>query len=817
MSNRKPLATTFTALLAMTAGEAALAQAPSQPQQALEEVIVTATRRAQSVQDVPMSITAISGEDVQEYNLFRFDDLQQLSPGLQLDSSGAFGSSAQLRGVGFDTNTSAAPAVDIYYNETPVDANFAFQSIYDVSQAEVLRGPQGLLRGRPSPAGAITINSREPDLDAVGGYLSGSAGDEGTYNAQGAVNIPLLADSLALRVAGVYDEDEGERVKSVNSGEESSRETKSWRASLRWAVTDAIDATLTHQWLRSDRTLLAEVEGAGAGYNGPAITDRQGLSVMEDATGGRQNSEITNWALTWELTDHRIVYNGAYQDNSYNFDQELDSFNGVVNFLQSQNVPTTFEVKNHELRLESTAPDLFVDYLVGFWYYDESINAGFAQPTPQPGAFGDPLAPSPFGPPDDAYIVFADGAIPVDTENQSIYANLDFHLTEQTDLSVGARYLENDSKRTETINTSDASIAVPFGTEPGVSVQPTCSNFASLGFGFTGEEAFPGSCLLELEAATSEVPGSAKDKEWVYGLNLKHYFSDVLMAYIRYDHSFRPAGTTVAITSPVTDSTLIQGDPEKSDSYEVGLRSDWMDSRVRVNVSVYHQDFENYIGRFSDVPYVGPGDQIIAADGFTYPADATVDGFELDVTAEVADNWWAQFNIAYSDGSYDDATVPCRDTNVDGQPDNGDIGNLGIGDFTGADGMINSVLYCDVDYAISTIPNWVGLLRSEYSIPLSFGDAYVRGLYNYYGEQDNLDGRYEADAYGVLDLYIGLRDSASDWEVSLWAKNLLDTDTRLERGEPQTAFGAFQTGYYEAGYVPEREVGLTVRYLFGGG
>lgn len=811
MFTRKPLAISLAAVATTLAAPAVLSQ-QEKGTLALEEVIVTATRRAESLQEVPMSVTAISAEDVQDYNLFRFDDLEALAPGLALESRGAFGSVAQLRGVGFDSNASAAPAVDVYYNETPVDANFAFQSIYDVGQAEVLRGPQGLLRGRPSPAGAITLTSHKPDLEAIGGYASGSAGDQGTYNAQGAVNVPLVENTLALRVAGVYDEDEGNRVESVNSGEETDRETESWRAALRWAVTDAIDATLTHQWLESDRTLLTEVEGPGLGYNGPAIGDRQGKSVMEASTGGTQKSRITNWAVDWELDSHRLVYNGAYQDNSYVFDQELDIYNAVTDFLQNQHVPTDYEVKNHELRLESTAPDLFVDYLVGLWYYEDEVDAGFAQPTPQSGSFGDPLQPSPFGPPDPDYIVFASGGIPVNSENQAIYANLDFHLTEQTDLIVGARYLENDSKRTEIINASGAQIAVPLGTEPGVSIQPTCTNFIGLGVGFTGEEIFPGSCLLALNASSSRVPGSANDKEWVYGTTLQHFFTDDLMAYARYDHSFRPAGTTVAITAPVNDPTLIQGDPEESDSYEIGLRSDWHDGRLRVNASAFHQDFENYIGRFSNVPYVGPGPSVQTADGFTYPADATVDGFELDVTAELADTWWAQFNLAYADGTYDDATVPCRDTDLNGEPDSGDAGNLSPADF-GA----NSVIYCEVDGQISTVPPWVSMIRSEYTFPLFSGDAYIRGLYNYYGEQDDLDGRYEADGYGVLDLYIGLREQSAQWDVSLWARNLLDDDTRLQRGEPQTIYGALPTGYYTASYVPEREVGITLRYTFGGG
>ncbi|MCB1844640.1 MAG: TonB-dependent receptor [Halioglobus sp.] len=775
----------------------------------LEEVMVTATRREASLQEVPMTVTAITAEDVQTYNIFRFDDLQQLSPGLALDSQGAFGSAASLRGVGFDSNSSADPAVDIYINETPVDANYAFQSIYDIGQVEVLRGPQGILRGRPSPAGAITLTTRRPDLDALGGSISGAFGNEGTVNGQATLNLPIIENKLALRLAGLYDEDEGNHVESVNSNASSERETTSWRTSLRWAPTDNLDAVLVHQSLDSDRVNLSAVNGPGAGYNGPPIDGRANLGVYESGTGGNQEAQITTWNLAWDLPSHRLIYSGAYQDNAFSYDQELDVYNGALNYLQNQVTESSFEVDSHELRLESTAPDLFADYQVGVWYQKTKTQTTFAQDNANPGAFGYPLEPDPVGPPDSTYLLGVSGEVTTDVENIAVYSSTVLHLTDSTDLSIGVRYLENDSERNEVLNFADALIAV--GISPGVSIGDAgCTGLQAFA-PFTGVESFPGYCDLALDLPQFTAPDSDKAKEWVYQASLQQQFSDDVMAYFTYAHSWRPAGVTVGVTTPVEDRTLIKGEDEESDSYELGLRSEWLDSRLRLNVSIYHQQFDNYIGRFNDIPVLDmTTDQIMTA-GFTYPGDATVDGAELDVAFEATDNWWLQLTTAYADGRYDDADVPCRDTNLDGNPDDGDVGNLTPGDFVG-----NDVIFCSVDSRISTVPEWVTTLQSEVTFPLVSQEGYARVLYNYYSEEQN-DGGFEANAYGLLNLYLGLRDPAGEWEVALWARNALDEDTQLDRTDPQTVYDAFPTGYGTVSYVPEREIGVTMRVLFGGG
>ena len=93
----------------------------------------------------------------------------------------------------------------------------------------------------------------------------------------------------------------------------------------------------------------------------------------------------------------------------------------------------------------------------------------------------------------------------------------------------------------------------------------------------------------------------------------------------------------------------------------------------------------------------------------------------------------------------------------------------------------------------------------------------MRALYNYYGEQEDYGQDYEADAYGILNLYIGVTSESGAWDLSLWAKNALDDDTQLFQGRPQTVYDAFEPNYYTTRYVSEREVGLTLRYNFGEG
>lgn len=141
------------------------------------DIIVTARRRDETLQDVPQTVNAVSSETIQKLRINNASDIAQIVPGLSIEGSssgsGGFGSSSGIRGVPTFLNSNASPVVQFYLNDAPTGRGpEVTQSLFDIGQIEVLKGPQGTLRGRSAPTGAITITSRRPDLDRIGGFAS---------------------------------------------------------------------------------------------------------------------------------------------------------------------------------------------------------------------------------------------------------------------------------------------------------------------------------------------------------------------------------------------------------------------------------------------------------------------------------------------------------------------------------------------------------------------------------------------------------------------------------------------------------------------
>lgn len=156
-------------LLALAAPLAARAEeAAAEPTSG--EIVVTATRQAQKLQDVAMSLNVATGEQLDKFRILDVKDVQQLAPGLELTNTSGRNNTTTLRGITFDPDQGTGPAVQVYFNEIPTDAQTVYTAIYDIQQIEVLRGPQGLLRGLSAPAGAITIATRRPGFDSPAGY-----------------------------------------------------------------------------------------------------------------------------------------------------------------------------------------------------------------------------------------------------------------------------------------------------------------------------------------------------------------------------------------------------------------------------------------------------------------------------------------------------------------------------------------------------------------------------------------------------------------------------------------------------------------------
>ena len=784
------------------ASQAALAQnAPGS--EMLEEVVVTATRRAENLQQVPVSVSALTGEQLEKLKFFDFEDMASATPGLSMTSTAREPGVIAVRGIGYAPNSSAPPAVDIYLNELPINSAYAFGSIYDLQQMELLRGPQGTLRGRPSPAGAVTMTTRRPDLQKVGGTVSGSFSDQDAQNLTGAVNVPLVSDRLALRVAGVKNVSEGPGGELLN-GDDPKFDDEGLRATLLFQASEDLSFLLTHHYLDRSVRQFSLMAGSGAGYNGPAISPDDRKGVVESAGYQDEKINITSLEVNWDLGSHKLVYIGGYQDLENLFGGDLDAGNAVADYGSMQDVDSQFEVTSHELRLESDG-DGRIEYGFGLWYSKTKTDTRVHQDSELTGAFGYP--PVPQGPANTDYVLGVDIRIPTDAENTAAFGHLEFHVTDAFDVVVGARYLKEKSKRSQQLDLGSSLIAIDIGLgEPLTSILCPAVLNAFTGLPWTGQ-TYASTCDLQIGASSFYQPVEDEWSTWVYDVSLKYNFNDDTMMYLTASHSWRPPGVTVGITAPLPDSVLF-GPPEKSDAFELGLKSEWMDQRLRFNAALFYQEFDGFIGRFEDVPYLNSATASVTAGGFTYNADATAYGLEADLLWLVDDDWTIQLALSSQKGEFDDADVPCRDSNFDGNPDNGP------NPAAAAWGAPGPVAFCTSSDAISNLPDWNATLQSEYVIRAGAIDYYVRGLLNYQPENDNFTTGFERDSFALLNLYAGVRSADGRWDVTLWAKNALDDDTLLDQFSEGVLAG-FNSGYRGVIVQPERELGLSVKYAFG--
>lgn len=179
--------------------------------QEFEEVIVTATKRAESVQDVPLAITALSGNFIKEVNLDDVKDLISFTPGVTGNSQDSFIDAVSIRGIRTqDFGVGGDPSAAIFKNELYEGRNgSAVTSMYDVERAEILRGPQGFLFGRNSIGGAISVHTRRADIEGgPSGYADLDVAERGRLVFEGAVNVPV-SESFAMRIAGYHSEEDG--------------------------------------------------------------------------------------------------------------------------------------------------------------------------------------------------------------------------------------------------------------------------------------------------------------------------------------------------------------------------------------------------------------------------------------------------------------------------------------------------------------------------------------------------------------------------------------------------------------------------------
>ncbi|MGO4170343.1 TonB-dependent receptor [Novosphingobium sp. YAF33] len=786
----------------------AWAQSAPAAENAADIIIVQARRRDEDVQDVPAVIDTVTSEEIAKLNIRDFKEVQTLVPGLELTTeSNGVGGSAKMRGVNFDVNASGFNStVEFYMNDAPIVAGIVLQQMFDIGQIEVQRGPQGTLRGRASPSGSITVASRKPDLYTVGGTVDMTANDIGTQNIKAALNLPVIEGIAAIRVAGVWDENEDNRVKPLDTsygGRDPFARTRAGRVSGLIQPTD---------WLRFEG-VYQHMQRNAVGYDQVASfsevnPDAAPSPVYIDTSDRRTDQveprrikqvyNIYNWRAEANLAGQTLIYQGQHYTQNVHASTSLDSavvFPGDTIF---QATHTRTKSTSHEVRLQNQER-LFgmVDYVVGFFDQKNDAPTDLLRSTAVrlPLLFGGGLATA---------VTTPIGRFGGNHE-QSIFGNLTLHVTDSTEVSGGLRHIDYNSENTLVVGGNTVST--------------------------DGQDA----------------------KKWIYTGSIKQNITPNLMVYASTGSSWRPGINVVGdfnILPSATEKSFTNLPAETSKSYEVGFKSTLMGGRMRFNVTGYHQKFKNYPYRVSNGVYyvntvadrnsagqVTGIHQEVGQFNFAGAVPVEVNGVEGDLSFDISDRWTMGLLASYSLGKIKNGTVPCNDLNGDGVPDNV-LSAPSLAQLQAAVGSEN-LATCQVTQRSAFQPPFSATLQSEYSLPISNRfDGYLRGLVTYNGKsQSDPTNIYDnVGDYALVNLYAGIRDPKGMWEVSLYAKNLFEVEKALSRTSPlstsyqQLGFGGFGpngpilTGptaatttstYTGITMTPPREFGLNVRFSFG--
>lgn len=789
----------------------------------IEEVTVTATKRKENLQDVPVSVTAVTGEELAAKTIFETSDLMGSAPNLQVTSAySKTQPNFSIRGISVANEFSAATAspVGVYVDE--VYQNFRAshgQQIFDLQQVEVIRGPQGTLFGRNTTGGAVSLNTRKPELEGSNGFINIGAGNFNAYSATGAVEVTPVDGVFGARLAGTVQRSDGYTKNPIDGKKYGGTDSYALRLSVAWRPSDALSSNIKFYTAENDS--LGDLP-YGIGYNenqtnilgyGTRLAGGGGAPLAEDVvesnSGNGYYTKSQGASMTWEYETGDLKFSSitGYDEGDYRvspfdcdgtaldlcsirYNSKSTSFNQdfrVVYLGEKIDIVAGAYIGAEKI-VNHNEPDFFglLDPLIP----DHLFNPVLGAISPANPALGvlpadgqcAPLNINPNGFMDTrTFFEFlgltsncaAEGAPPftsihadqrftIERPSQAIYGELKYRFNDELSLTMGLRYTQDD------VDLIDARTIVY--SEDGVARATT------IPYSFPADLSLP---AVSQSESSNEITGRVV---------LDYKVSDDAMVYMSYSHGYR-SGTFNALAYQDIGQIYFL-DPETIDAWEVGLKSRWFDDRLQLNGAAFFYDYENQ--QIADV---------VGTTSFLRSANGEVSGIELEMIAAVSETVELRASLGMLESSYDD--------NQRFTPTGLDIGG---NDFPNApDTTMNLGASWDIwtgdDFALSG--NFEAKYMGEYYFD-SFGD--YEG--NYPGGEADGGGGYGASQelaganpdHWLFDARITLE--SEDISLSLWGKNLTD--------EFYYVYGlninAFNQDYFTRGQP--RTIGLEARYRF---
>lgn len=584
--------------------------APLEEEARQDKVIVTATRREESLQDVPLSVTAFQQEILSEKGIVSYDGLARETPGITLNQPTANFNTISTRGIatnGYGANLQAATA--IYIDELPISANgnstILDPTLYDVERVEILRGPQGTLFGANSLSGAVRILTKRPnpaEFEASALVdLGVTDGDAFRQRYNGMVNMPVIKDKMALRLVGFYRDEEG-WVDNLGTGVEGANALTSagGRAVLRWEPTSNLDMQLmvVHENSKPEDSGLTNPDRGDF----VRFTDRPDLF--------QSNFTSYNFSLDYDVGFANLTSSSTYSDISGSFIVDLaGTFNQLIPF--ALDAVGDDEIFVQELRLASAGSGNW-DWIIGGFYFNKRRDILYEYRSSQDFLNARGLT----GLPDEYYQRFTNYT---DSIEAAGFGELTYRFSDRLWLTGGVRYT----------NTSVQS----FVNEGGYN-----SNYLAVALG-----GFTNVPLTVVPIAAEEGIKVEADKV-SYKLSASYKPVDNVTVYGSVSTGFRSpvANARAGLVSVVDPTDIVIPNGANSDSltnYEVGLKGAWVDGKIAANLAAYFiewEDIQVQANRLSDQVQFATNIGAAESKGVEFELSFfPVEGFSLFVNGSV--------------------------------------------------------------------------------------------------------------------------------------------------------------------------------------
>ena len=861
MKNLKFVSACLLATTALTVPEIAAAQID-------DEVIVTATRRAESIQDVPIAVTAILPDDLEKQGVVNIQNLTSVAPSFSTSQAQTASGTVVLRvrGVGTTSNnigfeSAVGVFIDGAYQSRP---GVALGEFVDVERVEVLRGPQGTLFGRNTSAGALNVINVRPDLDESGGFINATYGNFNHQNLQGAVNIPLAEGKVAARITGAYRKRDGfiDLLDGAGNdiGDSNDVDQFMLRGQIGFEGDSGIKGRVIVDYAESDAVCCAAVEvlsasletpnpalgglnafqavglSARAGMSAPLVaTDPLDNATAEDAVDNRiatssfrANPNNDQYGIVAEVEfpigDYAdLIYIGSYREYAA-FENYDSDFSGLDIFDVG---PSNTEINTltQELRIQGNAFDDRLSWLVGGFYSDEDIQSeqnfelGEDFDTLVGALFSGAAGPAPlalFTGGANSGEVFADNFFTQDSQSWSVFTHNIFDVTDQLSLTVGLRYSDEskDGSFTQPDGNNDVCPAILSNQILGVPA-PGAPPAAPLGTAL-GNGLFGTGCFAFTAPANLQTPAG---------------------------FPFPPGTTFASLGVPVpTTFTDEFNDDELIYTGKIGYE-------FTPDISTYASFTHGYKSGGFNLDATAA----IPVDGVSDPSfeSEEVDAFEIGVKSKLFDNrltlnvaaFYEDFSnfqvLEFTGAQFQTFNVPTAESKgveIEAQAQATDNLSLNGGltildasypsDCAGSDQPLRVQNLCGFD--LTNAPNIVGLLGATYTGDISPSmDFFLNGQLRY--EDDRRTSTQARLVPGTaaelgntplnpldvqestvkINLRAGIGNEDSGWGLEAWANNVTDEVTR------GVTFNTVLRGTSRSAFIQEpRTYGVTARKTF---